>query len=62
MPVPAGLMTTMLVALALQIFATLLPKSTWVTPARFVPVIVTFVPPWDGPEVGPIFVTVGAAT
>ena len=43
------------------IVAAAVPKSTFVALARFVPVIVTFVPPLAEPEVGLIFVTVGAA-
>ena len=38
------------------------PNSTAVAPARFVPVIVTVVPPAVGPDVGLTAVTVGAAT
>ena len=37
-------------------------KSTRVAPARSVPVIVTWVPPAIGPDVGLIADTVGAAT
>ena len=62
LPVPAGLVTTMLVALSLLILASVLPKYTAVAPLRFLPVIVTFVPPLAEPEVGLIFVTTGAAT
>ena len=38
------------------------PKVTAEAPLKFVPVIVTVVPPAPGPEVGEIEVTVGAAT
>jgi len=37
-PVPAGLVTTIWVAVSLTIFAAVLPKSTAVALARFVPV------------------------
>ena len=40
--------------------AALAPKVTAVVPEKFVPVIVTFVPPVDGPLVGEIDVTEGA--
>ena len=42
--------------------AAVLPKLTAVAPVRFVPVMVTNVPPTSGPLVGLIAVTVGAAT
>ena len=38
------------------------PKTTLVTPVKFVPVMVVEVPPAIGPEVGEIEVTVGAGT
>jgi len=40
--------------------AGLLPNSTFVTPARFCPSIVTVVPPAAGPDVGSIAETAGA--
>jgi len=36
------------------------PKRTLVAPVKFVPVMVTVVPPVLGPEVGETLVTVGA--
>ena len=42
--------------------AAVAPKSTAVAPVKFVPVIVTDVPPAAGPLPGLTFVTVGAAT
>jgi hypothetical protein len=41
---------------------TVAPNSTVVAVSRFVPVMVTIVPPGSGPAVGEIAVTVGAAT
>ena len=41
--------------------AALLPNLTPVAPMKFVPVIVTVVPPPAGPDFGLIAVTVGAA-
>jgi len=40
--------------------AAMLPKSTTLAPVKFVPVIVTLVPPAVVPELGEIPVTVGA--
>jgi len=48
--------------LTVKLVAAVLPKSTTVAPVKFVPVIVTLVPPWVVPEVGEIPVTVGAVT
>jgi len=42
--------------------AAVLPKSTAVAPVKFVPVIVTLVPPDVLPALGETFDTVGAAT
>ncbi len=61
-PVPAGLVATICVAVSPMIVAATLPNSTAVAPDRFVPVIVTDVPPAAGPELGLIPVTAGAAT
>jgi hypothetical protein len=44
----------------LKVVAGMLPKLTAVAPVKFVPVIVTIVPPADGPLVGERPVTVGA--
>ena len=60
--VPAGLVATIPVPESLVIVAAVLPKSTAVALARFVPVIVTVVPPAKGPAVGLTLVTAGAAT
>ncbi|MNU10284.1 hypothetical protein D3C72_2573480 [compost metagenome] len=38
------------------------PKVTAVTPEKFVPLMITVVPPAAGPVVGEIEVTVGALT
>jgi hypothetical protein len=57
--VPAGLVAVICVSVSLLIFAVTLPKSTPVAPARFVPVIVTAVPPEVDPDVGLRLVTVG---
>ena len=59
--VPAGLVAVICVAVSLTIVAGVVPNSTAVAPVRFVPVIVTVVPPAVGPDVGLTPVTVGAA-
>ncbi len=59
-PVPAGLVATICVAVSLVIVAVALPNFTAVAPDRFVPAIVTDVPPAAGPELGLIPVTAGA--
>ena len=61
--VPAGLVTTICVAVSLTIVRRwLVPNITAVALARFVPVIVTVVPPAAGPAAGLMPVTVGAGT
>jgi hypothetical protein len=61
-PVPAGLTAVTDVGLTTVTFvAGTVPKSTVVGPVKFVPVIVTGVPPAAGPEFGLTSVTVGAA-
>ena len=61
-PVPAGAVAVIWVAeLTVKPVAGVAPKLTAVAPLKFVPVIVTVVPPATGPEVGEIDVTVGAA-
>ena len=58
---PAGSFTVSLVELLVVIeVAALVPKVTDVTVVKFVPVIVTVVPPAAGPEFGVTLVTVGA--
>ena len=58
----AGLTTTIWVAESLiKVVAAAVPKLTAVTSARLVPVMVTTVPPADGPLFGLTPVTVGAA-
>ena len=58
---PAGLLSTIWLAVSLvKVVTTVVPKSTAVAPARFVPVMVTFVPPANGPAAGLMPVTVGA--
>ncbi len=59
----AGAVAVICVALlTVKLVAGVLPKVTAVAPVRFVPVIVTLVPPVVGPDVGLMLVTVGAAT
>ena len=57
----AGEVATIWVALFVPITATVAPKCTLVADVRFVPVIVTDVPPAVVPPVGLTLVTVGAA-
>jgi len=57
---PAGLVAVMLVALiTVTLVAATPPKLTPVAPVKFVPVIVTLVPPAAGPLAGLTEVTVG---
>jgi hypothetical protein len=61
--VPAGLIATICVDVSLvKLLTTVVPKRTAVALDRFVPTIVTVVPPDVGPPVGLTPVTVGAAT
>jgi hypothetical protein len=61
-PVPAGEVAVIEVPeMTVKLVAGVAPKVTAVAPVRFVPVIVTEVPPARGPDVGEIEVTVGAA-
>ncbi len=60
-PVPAGFERIIWEAVSLRKLVTFIgPKSTAVAPARFVPVIVTSVPPVVGPAVGLTAVTAGS--
>lgn len=60
-PVPAGEVAVIEVAeLTVKLVALAAPNFTAVAPVRFVPVMVTVVPPAAGPDVGAIDVTVGA--
>ena len=60
-PVPAGEVAVIEVAeLTVKPVAGVAPNVTAVAPVKLVPVIVTEVPPLDGPDVGEIEVTVGA--
>jgi hypothetical protein len=60
-PVPAGDVAVIdVVELTVKLVAAVAPKVTAVVPVKFVPVIVTEVPPVVGPAVGEIEVTVGA--
>ena len=59
-PVPAGLSTTICVDVSLTMLADAVPNLTAVAPARFVPVIVTWVPPAAAPDEALIEATVGA--
>ena len=62
-PVPAGLVAVMAVALfTVKPAAAVLPKLTAVEPVKFVPVIVTLVPPVAGPLAGLMEVTTGVAS
>jgi len=59
---PAGVLATRVLPVSLMMLAAVVPKATvavLVVP-RFVPVIVTIVPPNTGPEVGLTLVTLGA--
>ena len=57
--VPAGVTAVMVVALTtLKLVAAVLPNITAVAPVRFVPVIVTVVPPAAGPLLGETDVSV----
>ena len=59
----AGLVAVICVAeTTITLVAAVVPKSTAVAPLKPVPVIVTDVPPADGPAAGLTAVTVGAAT
>ena len=61
--VPAGVVAVMLVLLTTTTFvAAVLPNVTVAPEAKFVPVIVTAVPPVVGPVVGNTLVTVGGTT
>jgi hypothetical protein len=60
-PAPAGDVAVIDVAeLTVKLAAAVAPNFTAVTPLKFVPDIVTGVPPLAGPDVGEIAVTVGA--
>jgi len=60
-PVPAGDVAVIWVAeMTMNDVAAVAPKVTAVAPVKFVPVIVTDVPPAVGPAVGETDVTVGA--
>jgi hypothetical protein len=62
-PVPAAEVAVIEVAeLTVKLVALVDPNFTAVAPVKLVPVIVTDVPPDDGPEVDEIDVTAGAAT
>ena len=58
-PAPAGLRTTTWVAVSLTILAAVLPKCTDAAFARYVPLMVTIVPPVAGPCEALISVTAG---
>ena len=59
-PLPAGLLTTICVDVSLTMMAVAVPNFTAVAPVRFLPVIVTWVPPAVVPDEGLIELTVGA--
>ena len=59
---PAGVMQVMLVLLTTATLVAATPRMvTPVAPVKFVPVMVTLVPPADEPLAGEMAVTVGAA-
>ena len=61
-PLPGGAVAVMLVAdTTVNDEAAVEPNDTLVAPVKFVPVIVTLVPPAVGPDVGETDVTVGAS-
>ncbi|MEY9227940.1 hypothetical protein ABIF78_000263 [Bradyrhizobium japonicum] len=61
-PVPAGAVAVIWVAeLTAKPVAAVAPNVTAVAPERFVPVMITVVPPVCEPDVGEIDVTVGGA-
>ena len=63
MPVPAGDVAVMDVAeFTVKPVAAVAPKVTALAPLKFVPVIVTVVPPAVGPAVAAMLVIVGRAT
>ena len=62
-PEPAGAVAVICVALlTVKPVAAVAPNVTAVAPPKFEPVMMTVVPPVDGPEVGEMLVTTGAAT
>ena len=61
-PEPPGEVTVTDVAVLAVTAAEAVPNLTDVAEPRLVPVTTTLVPPVEGPEVGAIEVTVGAAT
>ncbi|MNL60507.1 hypothetical protein D3C87_1843240 [compost metagenome] len=62
-PDPAGAVAVIWVALlTVKAAADVAPKVTAVAPEKLVPLMVTVVPPAEGPLVGEIDVTVGAPT
>jgi hypothetical protein len=62
-PDPLGAVAVICVAvLTVKLSALVIPNCTAVAPAKFVPVIVTDVPPEDPPVLGRTLVTVGADT
>jgi hypothetical protein len=62
-PLPAGVVAVICVALTTTTFvAAALPNVTVAPDAKFVPVIVTAVPPAGGPLFGDTLVTVGVTT
>ncbi|MNE07163.1 hypothetical protein D3C80_997700 [compost metagenome] len=61
-PVPGGAVAVIWVALLTVKAVATPPKVTTIAPEKFVPPIVTLVPPASGPLFGEIDVTVGAGT
>jgi hypothetical protein len=58
-PLPAGVVAVIVVSLSTVKLAVVAPNRTWVAPVKFVPLIVTSVPPSAVPVVGLMLVTVG---
>jgi len=63
MPVPAGLLAVIVEGLTMMTFvASAPPKETVAGPTKFVPVMVTAVPPFVRPDGGEMPVTIGGGT
>ncbi|MNQ66366.1 hypothetical protein D3C85_808570 [compost metagenome] len=62
-PVPAGVVAVIwVVLLTVTSVASAPSKVTAAPPAKFIPIMITVVPPEDGPEPGETAVTVGAGS
>jgi len=58
-PLPAGLTAVICLSLFTVKLTAVVPNSTWLTPVKPLPVIVTVVPPVVGPDVGEMLAIVG---